>query len=104
MARVATSRYDDQGMLVDIAVAGVAASRNDDQGILVDATQGHLKKRTMKCYSFFLPHIFVFYSEALRPEKHMFFVVVVFFWPGLALEGTTARACSSTPQCPGWPL
>ena len=82
MARVATSRYDDQGMLVDIAVAGVAASRNDDQGILVDATQGHLKKRTMKCYSFFQPHIFLFDSEALRPERYMFFFLCV-FWAGV---------------------
>jgi hypothetical protein len=102
VARVATSRYDDQGMLVDIAVAGVAASRNDDQGILVDATQGHLKKRTMKCYSFFQPHIFWFDSEALRPEKYMCFLCV--FGQGWALEGTTTRACSSTLQWPGWPL
>ena len=41
MAGAGTRRYDDEGMLVDAAVAGVATLRNDDQVILVDAAQGH---------------------------------------------------------------
>ena len=92
-------------MLVDVAVAGVATLRYDDQVILVDAAQGHLKKRTMKCYSFFLPRIFCVLFRGFETGKAYVFVDVVFFlWPGSALEGTTTRACSSTLQWPGWPL